>query len=148
MKYISVINTINRSKNIVERSLRAIITQQIKPLKIILVDQNETALVLPDEIKSNPLIEVTRVNKKSISEARNSITVPAGTDYIFFCDDDGYACDDYSETLQNLINKFPDLGLQITAVLIIKIDICLWFLVFLKNPFGFSTPARPIATSS
>lgn len=111
MNYIIAVNTYNRKADLVLRCLTSCLKQEISPAKIILVDQNETALVLPDEIKSNPLIEVTRVNKKSISEARNSITVPAGTDYIFFCDDDGFPDHNYSKVLKNILDKRPELDL-------------------------------------
>lgn len=111
MNYIIAINTYNRKTELVLRCLNSCLKQEISPAKIILIDQNETALVLPDEIKSNPLIEVTRVNKKSISEARNSITVPAGTDYIFFCDDDGFPDQNYSKVLKNILNQRPELDL-------------------------------------
>ncbi|MBE0539752.1 MAG: glycosyltransferase [Ignavibacterium sp.] len=111
MNYIIAVNTYNRPVKLVLRCLESCIRQAIKPIKIILIDQNENALELPDEISSNPLIKVTRVNKKSISEARNSITIPAGTDWIFFCDDDGFPDDNYSLVLNNILNKNPNLDL-------------------------------------
>ncbi len=111
MNYIIAINTYNRKVDLVLRCLNSCLKQEISPTKIILIDQNETALVLPEEIKSIPLIEVTRVNTKSISEARNSITIPFGTDYIFFCDDDGFPDKNYSSVLTNILAQRPELDL-------------------------------------
>ncbi len=111
MKYIIAINTYNRKSDLVIRCLNNCLNQKVLPSKIILIDQNETRLALPDELISNTLIEVTRVNTKSISEARNSITIPAGTDYIFFCDDDGFPDENYSIALQNILNQRPELDL-------------------------------------
>lgn len=111
MNYIITINTYNRKSDLVLRCLTNCLKQEVPPAKIILIDQNKTALVLPDEILSNQLIEVTRVNKKSISEARNSITIPNGTDYIFFCDDDGFPNANYSIVLQDILKQRPELDL-------------------------------------
>jgi GT2 family glycosyltransferase len=120
MKYIAVVNTINRPQHLVERCLNALLAQKISPIKVILMDQNENELELSKRIIDNPLFTRNKVNYKSVSAARNSVVIPEGTDWIFFCDDDGYACDDYSETLQNLINKFPDF--EIFAGSIIRED--------------------------
>ena len=111
MKYIIAVNTYHRMIGLVLRSLNSCLKQKICPSKIILIDQNEKALTLPNEILSNPLIKVTRVNTKSISEARNSIIIPAEIDYIFFCDDDGFPDENYSIVLQNILNQRPELDL-------------------------------------
>jgi GT2 family glycosyltransferase len=54
------------------------------------------------------LFERKKVNYKSVASARNSIIIPNEANYIFFCDDDGYPSENYSEILRNLIMKFPD----------------------------------------
>ena len=46
MNYISVANTISRHPILVERCLDALLSQKIKPLKVILIDQNENELKL------------------------------------------------------------------------------------------------------
>jgi len=111
MNYIIAVNTYNRSLDLVIRCLTSCLKQNIAPIKIILIDQNAIQLSLPAEITSNKFIEIIHVNKKSISEARNSITIPTGTDYIFFCDDDGFPDDNYSVVLNNILDKNPDLDL-------------------------------------
>jgi len=93
----------------VERSLRASLKQKIPPQKIILIDQNIEGLNLPEDISANQLIVRTRTNKKAVSAARNTLVIPDGTEWIFFCDDDGYPCDNYSEILQKLISQNPSL---------------------------------------
>ena len=120
MKYIAVVNTINRPQHLVERCLNALLAQKISPIKVILIDQNENELELSKRITDNPIFTRSKVNYKSVSAARNSVVISEGSDWIFFCDDDGYASDDYSETLQNLIKRFPDF--EIFAGSIIRED--------------------------
>ena len=111
MNYIIVTNTYNRSLWLVERSIRASLNQKIPPRNVILIDQNSNELVLPGDITNNPLFVKTQTNKKSVSAARNTLKIPEGTEWIFFCDDDGYPCDNYSEILQKLILENPSLDI-------------------------------------
>jgi GT2 family glycosyltransferase len=120
MNYITVVNTINRPQHLVERCLNAILKQKIVPNKVILVDQNENKINFSNQIVDNPLFQINKMNFKSVSSARNSIQIPEGVDWIFFCDDDGYACEDYSEILNDLINKNPKI--EIFAGSIIRDD--------------------------
>lgn len=120
MNYISVVNTINRPQHLVERCLNALLEQKIKPNKVFLVDQNENEISLSNQIINNPIFHRNKVNLKSVSSARNSIQIPEGVEWIFFCDDDGYACEDYSEILNDLIVKNPEI--EIFAGSIIRED--------------------------
>ena len=120
MNYIAAVNTINRNKNLVERCLNALLSQKIKPNKVILIDQNDKELELSESILSNPIFERLKVKNKSVSAARNSLQIPANTNWIFFCDDDGYACDNYSETLKKLISSHPEI--EIFAGSIVRED--------------------------
>jgi GT2 family glycosyltransferase len=120
INYIIVTNSINRSKELVERNLKASLNQSIKPLKVILIDQNETPLALSENVISSPLFERQFVNKKSVSAARNSLIIPFEAEWIFFCDDDGYPCEKYSEILSDLILSFP--YLEIFAGSIVRDD--------------------------
>lgn len=120
MNYIIVTNTFNRPIELVARSIRASLSQKIKPQKVFLIDQNNLELKLPEDILLNELFIRINTEKKSVSAARNSLTIPENIDWIFFCDDDGYPCEDYSEKLQSLINKNPEL--EILAGSIIRED--------------------------
>ena len=120
MNYIAVVNTINRPQHLVERCLNALLAQKISPIKVILIDQNEKVLELSKQITDNPIFTKSKVNYKSVSAARNSVVIPESADWIFFCDDDGYACEDYSEILNDLINKNPKV--EIFAGSIIRED--------------------------
>jgi len=120
MNYIIVTNTYKRSSLLVNRSLKASLKQKIKPAKVILIDQNEIPVNIDNEISSSPLFERHCVKIKSVSAARNTLVIPEGTDWIFFCDDDGYPCENYSEILQNLIDGNKDL--QILAGSIVRDD--------------------------
>lgn len=120
MNYIIVTNTFNRPIELVTRSIRASLSQKIKPQKVFLIDQNNPELKLPEDILLNELFIRINTEKKSVSAARNSLTIPENIDWIFFCDDDGYPCEDYSEKLEILINKNPEL--EILAGSIIRED--------------------------
>ncbi len=120
MNYIAAVNTINRNKDLVERCLHALLSQKIKPQKVILIDQNDRELDLPESIISNPIFNRLKVKFKSVSAARNSLQIPSNAEWIFFCDDDGYACDNYSEILNNLILTNPKI--EIFAGSIIRED--------------------------
>uniref|UniRef100_A0A832LJY4 Glycosyltransferase n=1 Tax=Ignavibacterium album TaxID=591197 RepID=A0A832LJY4_9BACT len=120
MKYISVVNTINRPQYLVERCLNSLLTQKIPPIKVILIDQNEKELQLTDSILENPLFQRIKVNFKSVSAARNSVPIPANSEWIFFCDDDGYADKNYSEILNDLITQ--NVEIEIFAGSIIRED--------------------------
>lgn len=120
MKYISVVNTINRPQHLVEKCLNALLLQKKSPIRVILIDQNEKELEFSKRIIDNPIFTRSKVNYKSVSAARNSVVIPESAEWIFFCDDDGYACEDYSEILNDLINKNPEV--EIFAGSIIRDD--------------------------
>jgi len=120
MNYVAIVNTINRPQHLVERCLNALLLQKISPIKVILIDQNEKELEFSKRIIDNPIFTRCKVNYKSVSAARNSVTIPEGAEWIFFCDDDGYACENYSEILNDLINKYPKI--KIFAGSIIRDD--------------------------
>lgn len=119
-KYIIVINTINRATDLVLRCLRASLSQKLPPQKIILIDQNTEEIPLPEDLLTNPIILRTRTKSKSVSAARNTLVIPENTDWIFFCDDDGYPCEDYSEKLEKIISK--NHSLEILAGSIVRDD--------------------------
>ena len=120
MNYITVVNTYNRPVELVMRCLRATLNQKFPPQKILLIDQNITPLTLPNDLSLNRLLFINRTDKKAVSAARNTIEVPGDCEWIFFCDDDGYPCEDYSDKLKNIINKNPEL--EILAGSIVRED--------------------------
>ncbi len=120
LNYIIVTNTIKRPVDLISRSIRASLNQKIKPKKVILLDQNQPAIKLPDDIVNNPLFEKQSAIYKAVSAARNSLIIPPGTDWIFFCDDDGYPDEHYSQVLANIILKNP--GIEIIAGNILRDD--------------------------
>ncbi len=120
MNYIVVTNTYKRQLYLVERSLRASLKQIPAPSAVFLLDQNEVEVKLPADIADNSLFKHVRVLKNSVSAARNSIEIPAGTDWLFFCDDDGYFCDDYTERFFKILKDNP--LLEIVAGSIVRED--------------------------
>ena len=111
MNYIEVVNTINRPSHLVERCLTALLSQRIEPKRVVLIDQNKKVLNILEAISLNPLFERKKVEFNSVSAARNTLVIPEGTEWIFFCDDDGYPCQDYSEKLKKIILENPTLDI-------------------------------------
>ncbi len=132
LKYIIVTNTINRSAELVEKSLTNSLNQKIKPQKVILLDQNTQPLKLKEGILENPLFERQKVNYNSVSAARNSLIIPENAEWIFFCDDDGYPDSDYSIKLNSIINENPNL--EILAGSIIRVDTKTYYTLRQKTP--------------
>lgn len=120
MKYIIVTNTFNRSVSLVERSLRASLKQNPAPVKVILIDQNIAPIKLAEDITANPFFHLQKVGDVSVSAARNKLEIPDEAEWIFFCDDDGYPCHDYSAKLQKIIKENE--GIEILAGSIIRDD--------------------------
>ena len=120
MDYIIVTNTLKRPLQLVARSINSSLNQKIKPIKIILLDQNDPPLAIPDDILSNNLFERKQVRTNSVSVARNSLVIPENTEWIVFCDDDGFLHPDYSEILIDKISSNP--GIEIFAGNIIRED--------------------------
>ena len=120
LRYIIVVNTINRSSNLVSRCLSACLKQNILPEKVFLIDQNSEEINLPESFSTNQLFVRTKTKCKSVSAARNTIVIPENVDWIFFCDDDGYPCEDYSEKLKKILTNNPDL--EILAGSIVRDD--------------------------
>jgi len=115
-----VTNSINRSLNLVERSLRYSILQNYSELKIFFIDQNASSLNLSPEISNFKNFVHHKISAKSVSMARNSFSIPIDTDWIIFCDDDGYMKENYISTFFDIINKNPNL--EIIAGSIVRDD--------------------------
>jgi len=120
LQYIIVVNTYKRSVELVQRCLQASLDQKIPPQRIFLINQNAGELNLPDDILNNPLLLKSKTNKRSVSAARNTLVIPENTEWIFFCDDDGFPCEDYSEKLERIISINPKL--EILAGSIVRED--------------------------
>ncbi len=103
--YIIVTNTIYREKSLVEKSLRYSLKQTPPPMRVILIDQNDTPLNIDNELLKHPLLTIQRSSKKSVSAARNEVIIPKSAEWIVFCDDDGRLDEQYSENLLSYIEK-------------------------------------------
>lgn len=117
MNYVIVTNTFKRATNLVERSLMASLKQVVPPKKVILIDQNERTIPLSSEITNHPLFERQKVHLNSVSAARNSLIISQDIEWIFFCDDDGFPCKNYSETMNKIIQGHPELEILAGSIL-------------------------------
>ncbi len=105
LNYIIVTNTYKRPISLVERSIKASLNQKVKPQRVFLLDQNQPQIELSKEIEENLVFKHEKINFNSVSAARNSLIIPANADWIFFCDDDGFPAENYSENLLKRINE-------------------------------------------
>jgi GT2 family glycosyltransferase len=109
LKYIISVNSYKRPVEIVERCLRACFVQRIPPIEIVLIDQNEPALELSSDIIAHPLFRYLRIPVSGVSEARNNLPINSEAEWIFFCDDDGYPAEDYSDRMLRILAQNPAL---------------------------------------
>ncbi len=119
-KILIVTNSINRSIDLVERSLNASLKQNYENLKVFFVDQNSTPLKLNEFISQNNNFLHIKTEAKAVSKARNSFQIPKDTDWIIFCDDDGYMKEDYLSKFISIIKSNPQL--EIIAGSIVRDD--------------------------
>lgn len=103
-----VINTWNRSNDLVSRSVKSALTQIPPVEKVILIDQNSAKTSLPPEIVSDPRFSQVSSKTGAVSRARNEILGMNLSGWIIFCDDDGYLAADYVERFIKLILKYPE----------------------------------------
>ena len=84
MNFIIVTNSYKRELNLVERSLRSSLTQDPSPSEVIFIDQNTPELQLSRDILDHPLFSKVTFISSVVSKARNSLKIPADTDWIIF----------------------------------------------------------------
>lgn len=121
INYAVIINSYGRQSQWVERAAQAALTQKIAPQKVILVDQNNTPLQLKNEIETHPLFSHQYLKNKSVSQARNSVSVES-YDWIIFCDDDGFMAPEYSENFIRVLEKSPAVELIAGSIVIENTD--------------------------
>lgn len=114
-----ITNTIRRPIELVGKSVRASLSQN-ESVNVILIDQNAQYLIFPEEIKMNPRFKHMHCQVPAVSMARNRAEYSKDTDWIVFCDDDGYLEDGYIQKLQKAIDENPEI--EIFAGSIKRID--------------------------
>jgi GT2 family glycosyltransferase len=106
MKVCAITNSYNRSKSLVERSLKASLGQEYFDY-IVFIDQNTPPISLDHSIATHPKLIKKNLAVKCVSDARNSAPIPEDTDWLVFCDDDGYVDEKYSGNLLGEIKQNP-----------------------------------------
>lgn len=115
-----VTNSYNRKIDLVERSLRHSLQLADKIQQVVFIDQNQKKLPLSSDILEHPKFLLFSSSSNCVSTARNSFPIPADTDWIIFCDDDGYIDSNYIDEFYKIISTQPDL--EIIAGSIIRDD--------------------------
>jgi glycosyltransferase involved in cell wall biosynthesis len=114
-----ITNTIRRPIELVTKSVHASLSQNDSVL-VILMDQNPKPLVFSESINSNPRFKQIHCQVPAVSMARNRAEYSKNTEWIVFCDDDGYLEDGYIQKLQQAIVENPEI--EIFAGSIKRID--------------------------
>jgi GT2 family glycosyltransferase len=104
-----ITNTLRRPLALVEKSVRASLDQG--EATVILIDQNSEPLVFPPEVALHPKFQHQHVVVPSVSMARNRAQYASSTEWILFCDDDGYLKDDYLQLLLSRIAENPEIDI-------------------------------------
>ena len=113
-----ITNTLRRPLALVEKSVRASLAQG--DVSVTLVDQNPEPLMFPEDIAANPRLQHQHAVVPSVSMARNQAGYDPSTEWLIFCDDDGYLKEDYLTLLRARIERHP--GVDIFAGGIRRID--------------------------
>jgi hypothetical protein len=112
-KIIIVTNSYKRDLHLVERSLEHSLNHKDKIQKVIFIDQNEFKLQISSGVACQEKLEHLHILTNCVSTARNSFEIPENTDWIIFCDDDGYLDDQYITKFNEIISN--DNKLEIIA---------------------------------
>lgn len=116
-----VVNTYQRSKELVSRSLKSSLKQSHLLDQVILIDQNPKELRLEEDIVNHPKFKRIRSESTCVSSARNSLLKEdISSHWIIFCDDDGYFDSDYIKTFKEIVKSNQDI--KIFAGSIIRDD--------------------------
>ncbi len=115
-----VTNTYSRSTDLVSRSLYSSLKQAHYIHQVILIDQNNTPIILPRDITTHPKFRIIKSNSNCVSAARNTLLKEHLSGWIIFCDDDGYFDDGYLKTFVKVVKDNPDV--RIFAGSIIRDD--------------------------
>ena len=111
-RYCIITNSYNRPLKLVERSLKSSLSQVPSPEAVYFIDQNEPSLVLPREIKDSPLFIHLTTEARAVSQARNLLlTKKLTTDWLVFCDDDGFLMPGYAALLETLTLQSPQIDI-------------------------------------
>lgn len=101
-----ITNTLRRPLALVEKSVRASLAQG--DVSVTLVDQNPEPLMFPEDIAANPRLQHQHAVVPSVSMARNQAGYDPSTEWLIFCDDDGYLKEDYLTLLKARIERHPE----------------------------------------
>ncbi len=115
MRFCVIINTIRRPEELVVRSVRAALAQG-QDVGVVLVDQNPLLLQLPPDLLGNFRLSHQGLQVPCISSARNGAQYSVETEWLIFCDDDGYLAPDYLERLREEINQHPETSIFAGAI--------------------------------
>ena len=107
IKFTIITNTIRRPIELITKSIEASLAQN-ESASVVLVDQNIQPLHFIDSIKMNPRFKHIHHVVPSVSKARNYAEYAVDTDWLIFCDDDGYLENSYLKNLLRLIEEFPE----------------------------------------
>lgn len=122
---ITVVIPLYNKEQEIERALRSVIEQSLRPHEIIVVDDGSTdssAMIVERIIAEHPQnnIRLIRQDNQGVSAARNRGISLATTDYVALLDGDDYWLSGYIAEVSRLMTYYPDCTLYSTAFDIIN----------------------------
>jgi GT2 family glycosyltransferase len=119
IKITIITNTIRRPLDLVSKSVESSLAQD-SVIGVVLMDQNQSPLIFPAQIENHSKFKHLTAVVPSVSMARNLAPYPADSEWLIFCDDDGYLETGYVSKLLDLFRQHPQV--EIYAGSIKRID--------------------------
>lgn len=115
MKYSVVIPLYNK-EHYIEKTLHSVLKQTLQNFEIIIVDDGSTdkSLEVAKKVVSEK-IKIIKQSNQGVSVARNTGIYHASGQYIAFLDADDEWRENYLETIEGLIEKYPQSNIFVTA---------------------------------
>lgn len=115
MKYSVVIPLYNKA-HYIEKTLRSVLAQTYGDFEVIVVDDGSTddSLAVARQVESEKIRILTQKNQ-GVSVARNAGIYNAQGEYIAFLDADDFWRTDYLETIDTLVETYPQSDIFVTA---------------------------------
>lgn len=119
MKYSVVIPLYNK-QNYIQQTIESVLAQTLRDFEILVVDDGSTdrSLEIAKKFEAHNVHIITQKNA-GVSVARNVGIKNANGTYVAFLDADDLWYPNYLETIDSLIEKFPQGGMYVTAYRIV-----------------------------
>ena len=117
MRGISVIICCYNSAWVIKRTLEGLKKQTFSspmPYEVLLVDNcctDDTVKIANDTMRNSQIeFRIVKESKPGLANARRRGIKEVKYEYVLYCDDDNLLCPDYVSTMEELLDRMPDVG--------------------------------------